>query len=178
MSEKYYRDINTNKDTVKFKLQLGAILLKLNEHNLSIKNNDSNIKSNYDICINNKNSLIDIDKKIYALNKSIENIDSNIVKINNDNKNINDSITKINSDIEKINNKNVVKHNSAIENIWFYNIDILNAYTTTSSKPVISLFEYIIEGKLIVNSILEISCNIIYKYANYNDIGLLRHTYS
>ena len=29
-----------------------------------------------------------------------------------------------------------------------------------------------------MNSIIEISCNILYKYANYNDIGLLRHTYS
>ena len=28
-----------------------------------------------------------------------------------------------------------------------------------------------------MNSILEISCNIIYKYSSYNDIGLLRHTY-
>ena len=63
MSEKYYRDINTNKDIIKFKLQLGAILLKLNEHNLSIKNNDNDIKSNYDICISNKNYVIDIDKK-------------------------------------------------------------------------------------------------------------------
>ena len=54
MSEEYYRDINTNKYIVKFKLQLGAISLKLNEHNLSIKNNDSDIKSNYDICIGNK----------------------------------------------------------------------------------------------------------------------------
>ena len=34
MSEKYYREINSNKDIVKFKLQLGAILLKLNEHDL------------------------------------------------------------------------------------------------------------------------------------------------
>ena len=33
MTEKYYRDINANKDIVKFKLQLGAILLKLNENN-------------------------------------------------------------------------------------------------------------------------------------------------
>ena len=39
MLEKYYREINTNKDIIKFKLQLGAILLKLNEHNLNIKNN-------------------------------------------------------------------------------------------------------------------------------------------
>ena len=64
MSEKFYRDINTNKDIIKFKLQLGAILLKLNEHNLSIKNNDNDIISNYDICISNKNGIIDIDKNL------------------------------------------------------------------------------------------------------------------
>ena len=62
MSEKLYRDINTNKDIVKFKLQLGVILLKLNEHNSSIKNNDNDIKNNYDICTANKNSLIDVDR--------------------------------------------------------------------------------------------------------------------
>ena len=161
---------------MKFKLQLGAILLKLNEHNLnisknenSIKNNDNDIKSNYDICIANKNSLIDIDKEIYALNNSVENIDANIVKINNDVKNINDG---------NDNNKNIIKHNYSIENIWFYNIDILNDYIITKSKPVVSLFEYVIDGEFIVNSILEITCNIIHKYANYNGIGLLRHTYS
>ena len=44
MSEKYYREINTIKDIIKFKLQLGAILLKLNEHNLNIKNNDMILK--------------------------------------------------------------------------------------------------------------------------------------
>ena len=81
MSEKYYRDINTNKDIVKFKLQLGAILLKLNElsSNISndknnitkldkdIKNNDKDIKNNYDICIGNSNNLTDIDKKFMLL---------------------------------------------------------------------------------------------------------------
>ena len=171
MSEKYYREINSNKDIVKFKLQLGAILLKLNEHDLNIsnikdnitklntdiKNNDKDIKSNYDICIANKNSLIDIDRKIYATNNNI---------------------TNINSDIESIkeSNKNIIKHNYAIENIWFFNIDIINTYTIESSK--VTLFEYIIEGKFITNSVLEISCNILYKYANYNDVGLLKHIYS
>ena len=29
-----------------------------------------------------------------------------------------------------------------------------------------------------MNSILEISCNILYKYGSYNNIGLLKHTYS
>ena len=178
MSEKYYREINTNKDLVKFKLQLGAILLKLNELDLSIKNNDKDItkintdikdndkdvKSNYDICTGNSNSLTDVDRKIYAINNNITKINTNI--------------TNINSDIENIeeNNENIIKHNYAIENIWFYNIDILNTYTITSSK--ISLFEYIIEGKFIKNSILEINSNILYKYGNYNNVGLLKHIYS
>ena len=161
MSEKYYRAINSNKDIVKFKLQLGAILLKLNEHDLNIKNNDKDIKSNYDISISNKNSLRDVNRKIYATNNNITNI------INN--------IESINSDIENIEESNI-KHNYAIENIWFFNIDIINTYTIESSK--VTLFDYIIEGKFITNSVLEISCNILYKYANYNDVGLLKHIYS
>ena len=178
MSEKYYREINTNKDIVKFKLQLGAILLKLNEHNSNIsnikddvtkmntdiKNNDKDIKSNYDICIANKNSLVYIDRKIYATNTNIANINTDIKNINSDIENIEES------------NKNIIKHNYAIENIWFFNIDIINTYTIESSK--VTLFEYIIEGKFITNSVLEISCNILYKYANYNDVGLLKHIYS
>ena len=171
MSEKYYRDINTNKDNAKFKLQLGAILLKLNEHNLSIKDNDSDIKSNYDICTANKYSLIDVDGKIYAVN-------NNITKVDNDNQNINNSITKINSDIEKINNTKIIKHNYSIENIWFYDIDILYDFIINKSKHAVILYEHEIESKFTLNSILEISCNILYKYANYNDIGLLRHIYS
>ena len=157
MSEKYYPEINTNKDIVKFKLQLGAILLKLNEHDFRIKNNDKDIKSNYDICVNNSSSLRDVNRKIYATN-------NNIININSD-------IESINSDI-----KNIIKHNYAIDNIWFFNIDIINTYTIESSK--VTLFEYIIEGKFITNSVLEISCNILYKYASYNDVGLLKHIYS
>ena len=57
-----------------------------------------------------------------------------------------------------------------------FNIDIVNTYTIESSK--VTLFEYIIEGIFITNSVLEISCNILYKYANYNDVGLLKHIYS
>ena len=116
MSEKYYQDINTNKDIVKSKLQLGAILLKLNEHNLNIKNNDKDIKYNYDMCVSNKNSLVDIDKKIYA---------------------INNSISKIGSDIEKTNIKDIIKHNYSIENMWFCDIDILSDYILTKSKPAV-----------------------------------------
>ena len=136
MSEKYYREINSNKDIVKFKLQLGAILLNLNEHN-----------------------------------SNISNIKDDITKINTDIKNIN-------SDIENIeeSNKNIIKHNYAIDDIWFFNIDIINTYTIESSK--VTLFEYTIDGIFITNSVLEISCNILYKYANYNDVGLLKHIYS
>ena len=161
MSEKYYREINTNKDIVKFKLQLGATLLKLNELDLNIKNNDKDIKSNYNICISNCNNLRYLDRKIYTSNDKITNINSDIENIN--------------SDIVSIEEK-FVKHNYVIDNIWFYNIDIVNTYTIDSS--IADLFEYSIEGKFITNSILEISCNILYKYANYNDIGLLKHIYS
>ena len=178
MSEKYYREINSDKDIVKFKLQLGAILLKLNEHNSNIsnikdditkintdiKNNDKDIKSNYDICVNNSNSLRDVNRKIYATNTNIANINTDIKNINSDIENIEES------------NKNIIKHNYAIEDIWFFNIDIINTYTIESSK--VTLFEYTIEGKFITNSVLEISCNILYKYANYNDVGLLKHIYS
>ena len=203
MSEKYYREINTNKDIVKFKFQLGAILLKLNNHSsnilnnknnitkldndiknndknikdnitninsdiedinnnitkldTAIKNNDKDIKNNYDICTGNNNNLIDIDRNIYAVNGNITNINNVIVNI-------------------KEKNKNIIKYNYSIENIWLYNIDILNTYTITSSK--ISLFEYYIEGDFVTNSVLEISCNILYKYENYSDIGLLKHVYS
>ena len=160
MSEKYYRKIISNRDVIKFKLQLGSTLLKLNEYNsnisnnknnitkleTAIKNNNKDIKANYDICTINSSNLTEIDGKIYA---------------------INNNITKINSDIEKINKKDIVKHNYAIENIG-----IFKTYIITSK---ISLFEYIIEGKFITNSILEISSNILYKYANYNDVGLLKH---
>ena len=170
-SEKYYWEINSNKDIIKFKLQLGAILLKLNEHDLNIKNNDKDIKSNYDICVSNKNSLVDIDRKIYATNSNITNINSDIESINK-------NVTKINSDVEKINKKDIIKHNYSIENIWFFNIDIWYDYILTKSEPIVILYEHEIESKFTVNSILEISCNILYKHANYSDIGLLRHTYS
>ena len=85
---------------------------------------------------------------------------------------------KINSDVDKINTKNIIKHNCSVENLWFYNIDILNDYIITKSKPAVTLYEYEIESKFIVNSILEISSNILYRYARYNDVGLLKHTYS
>ena len=101
---------------------------------------------------------------MYAINNNITKINTNITNINSDIKNI-----------EK-NNKNVIKHKYSIENIWLYNIDILNDYTITSS--LVNLFEYYIEGDFVTNSFCEIKCNILYKYANYNDIGLLKHVYS
>ena len=42
--------------------------------NTDIENNDEDIKSNYNICIDNKNNLINIDKEIYALNNKIKNV--------------------------------------------------------------------------------------------------------
>ena len=155
MTEKYYRKINTNRDIVKFKLQLGAILLKLNENyfniknnennitklNTDIKNNDRDIKSNYDVCVSNRNNSLEVDR-IYALNNDITNINSNIIDINSDIENIKES------------NGNIIKHNYSIENIRFYDIDISNDYIISKSKPSVILYEYEIESKFTVNSIL------------------------
>ena len=153
MSEKYYREINSNKDIVKFKLQLGAILLKLNEHNSNIsnikdditklntdiKNNDNDIKSNYDICIANKNSLMDV-----------------------------------NSNIESINTK-LKKYRYTISSMWIKVLNLNTNYNITYSTY--SLIDYIFYDEFIAGSYLEISCNILYKYDNYNHIGLLKHHY-
>ena len=59
-----------------------------------------------------------------------------------------------------------------------FNVDIWYDYILSKSEPIIILYEHEIESKFTVNSILEISCNMLYKYANYDDIGLSRHTYS
>ena len=153
MSEKYYREINSNKDIIKFKLQLGAILLKLNEHNSNIsnikdditklntdiKNNDNDIKSNYDICIANKNSLMDV-----------------------------------NSNIESINTK-LKKYRYTISSMWIKVLNLNTNYNITYSTY--SLIDYIFYDEFIAGSYLEISCNILYKYDNYNHIGLLKHHY-
>ena len=139
MSEKYYREINSNKDIVKFKLQLGAILLKLNEHDLNIKNNDNDIKSNYDICIANKNSLMDV-----------------------------------NSDIESINTK-LKKYRYTISSMWIKVLNLNTNYNITYSTY--TLIDYLFQDEFIKESYLEISCNILYKYDNYNHIGLLKHHY-
>ena len=118
MSEKYYREINTNKDIVKFKLQLGGILLKLNEHNFNI----SNIK---------------------------------------------DDITKINTKIDK--------HRYAISSMWINYLNLSTDYNIDYSTY--TLIDYLFQDEFIKGSYLEISCNILYKYDNYNHIGLLKHRY-
>ena len=132
MSEKYYREINSNKDIVKFKLQLGAILLKLNEHDLNI----SNIKDD-----------------ITKLNTDIKNNDK---------------------DIESINTK-LKKYRYTISSMWINYLNLDTDYNITYSTY--TLIDYIFYDEFIDGSYLEISCNILYKYDNYNYIGLLKHNY-
>ena len=88
--DKYYREVNINKDITKFKIQLGGVLIRLNEIvndiseiNTDIKNNGNDIKSNYNICIENKNSLIDINREIYAVDNKMKNIKGGKYSINN-----------------------------------------------------------------------------------------------
>ena len=132
MSEKYYREINSNNDIVKFKLQLGSILLKLNEHDLNI----SNIKDD-----------------ITKLNTDIKNNDE---------------------DIESINTK-LKKYRYTISSMWINYLNLDTDYNITYSTY--TLIDYIFYDEFIDGSYLEISCNILYKYDNYNYIGLLKHNY-
>ena len=86
MSEKYYRDVNTSKGIVNFKLQLGTILLKLNENNSSISTindtlednkekmteYDSNISTINDTLEDNKEKMTEYDSSISTINDTLE----------------------------------------------------------------------------------------------------------
>ena len=48
MSEKYYREINKTIDSLKLKMQLAGILLRINENNLNI-NKNKNILEDHEI---------------------------------------------------------------------------------------------------------------------------------
>ena len=84
MSEKYYREINSNKDIVKFKLQLGAILLKLNEHDLNISNiKDDITKLNTDIK-NNDKDIESINTKLKKYRYTISSMWINYLNLDTD----------------------------------------------------------------------------------------------
>ena len=144
----YYRKpINKVIDDVKLKMQLGALTLKLSENNNKI------------------DDLIGVDKNIK------KDVSSNLSKIDTNTSNIDE----IKSNLSNIDFDSGNKY--SIENFFIYNIEIENSYKLNKDKTSFSIFKYTLEDDFKKNSILEIDCRLLYRYNNYNHIGLLQHIF-
>ena len=144
----YYRKpINKVINDVKLKMQLGALTLKISENNNKI------------------DSLIDVDKNIK------KDVSSNTTKIDANTSNIDE----IKDDLSNIDFNSSNKF--SIENFFIYNIEIENSYKLNKDKTSFSIFKYTLEDDFKKDSILEIDCRLLYRYNNYNHIGLLHHIF-
>ena len=144
----YYRKpINKVANDVKLKMQLGALTLKLSENNNKI------------------DDLIEVDKNIK------KDVSSNTTKIDTNTSNIDE----IKADLSNIDFNSGNKY--SIENFFIYNIEIENSYKLNKDKTSFSIFKYTLEDDFKKDSILEIDCRLLYRYNNYNHIGLLQHIF-
>ena len=144
----YYRKpINKVANDVKLKMQLGILTLKLSENNKKI------------------DDLIKVDKNIK------NDVSSNTTKIDTNTSNIDE----IKSDLSNVDFNSGNKY--AIENFFIYNIEIENSYKLNKDKRNFSIFKYTLNDDFKKDSILEIDCRLLYRYNNYNHIGLLHHIF-
>ena len=144
----YYRKpINKVINDVKLKMQLGALTLKLSENNNKI------------------DDLIGVDKNIK------KDVSSNSGKIDTNTSNIDE----IKSNLSNIDFNSGNKY--SIEIFFIYNIEIENSYKLNKDKTSFSIFKYTLEDDFKKDSILEIDCRLLYRYNNYNHIGLLQHIF-
>ena len=147
MADYYRKTVNKVVDDVKLKMQLGALTLKLNENNNKI------------------DDLIGVDKNIKKdISINTGKIDSNTLNIDE----IKDDLSNIdfNSDDKFL-----------IKNFFMYNIEIDNSYQLNKNNTFFSIFKYTLEDDFKKDSILEIDCRLLYRYNNYNHIGLLHHIF-
>ena len=171
MSNKYYRGLINLLNDVKYKLQLTSMTLKINEN----KNSISGIK----------NDISGINNFSNKINDNETNISSNLLKINDNTNDIASNLTKIDTNtnnIDEINsNLSNIDFNSvnkfSIENFFIYNIEIEKNYILNKDKTSFSIFKYNLEDDFKKGSILEIDCRLLYRYNNYNHIGLLQHVF-
>ena len=147
MADYYRKTVNKVVNDVKLKMQLGALTLKLNENNNKI------------------DDLIGVDKNIK------KDISTNTGKIDINTSNIDE----IKDDLSNIDFNSGNKF--SIENFFIYNIEIENNYILNKDKTSFSIFKYTLEDDFKKDSILEIDCRLLYRYNNYNHIGLLHHIY-
>ena len=157
MSDKYYRGLKSTIDDVKNKLQLASMTLKINEN----KNNISGIK----------NDISEINNFSDKINDNSSSISDNLGKINTNTSNIDE----IKNDLSNIDFNSGDKF--LIRNFFMYNIEIDNSYQLNKNNTFFSIFKYTLEDDFKKDSILEIDCRLLYRYNNYNHIGLLHHIF-
>ena len=117
--------------------------------------------------------------------KIIKKIDDLIGVDKNIKKDVSSNTSKIDintSNIDEIkSNLNNIDFNSgnkfSIENFFIYNIEIENNYILNKDKTSFSIFKYTFEDDFKKDSILEIDCRLLYRYHNYNHIGLLQQIF-
>ena len=100
-----------------------------------------------------------------------KDISSNTTKIDTNTSNIDE----IKADLSNIDFDSGNKY--SIENFFIYNIEIENSYKLNKDKRNFSIFKYTLEDDFKKDSILEIDCRLLYRYNNYNHIGLLHHIF-
>ena len=165
---KYYRKISENVDNIKNSIDIASLLVKSQEVDSKIDNNESNISDNLELINTNKSNISD---NLELINTNKTNISDNLELININKTNISDNLTKIN-DIE--NNNNLKIFDEVFNNKYDIIIQSFNFNENTHSYQ---LFEKIIENNM-VSGELEINTNINYKYNNLqNDLKRLTHLY-
>ena len=147
MADYYRKTVNKVVNDVKLKMQLGALTLKLNENNNKI------------------DDLIGVDKNI----KKDVSSNSGLISANTLN------IDEIKADLSNVDFNSGNKF--SIENFFIYNIEIEKNYKLNKDKTSFSIFKYTLEDDFKKDSILEIDCRLLYRYNNYNHIGLLQHIF-
>ena len=155
-------------------MQISGILLKLKGYDKKlgdlskIGTNEGNISTNSNQISTNKN---DISSNLSKIGDNTNDIASNLTKIGN-NKN---NIDEINENLSNIDFDSGNKY--SIENFFIYNIEIEKNYVLNKDKTSFSIFKYDLEDDFKKDSILEIDCRLLYRYHNYNHIGLLQHVF-
>ena len=183
MVDKYHRKIESVENDIENAMQISGILLKLKGYDEKLEglskigNNENNISSNSGQISTNTGN---ISSNLGKIDTNENNISSNLGKINTNENNISSNLGKISTNvnnIDKINeNLSNIDFNSgtkySIENFFIYNIEIENNYILNKDKTSFSIFKYTLEDDFKKDSILEINCRLLYRYHNYNHIGL------
>ena len=202
MVDQYWRKIEEVENDIENAMQISSILLKLKGYDnklgelSKISDNRNIISTNSGLISTNENNISSnsglISTNTSSISSNLGKIDDNIkaIKLINKNsqdnsKDISTNLGKINtnkSDIDEINsNLSNIDFNSgnrySIENFFIYDIEIEQNYKLNKDKRDFSIFKYVLEDKFVKDSILEIDCRLLYRYHNYNHIGLVHHIF-